>query len=103
LNALRLGGFALLSLAVTKVFLYDLSTLESLWRVLSFVAPGLLLLAGALAYRRMQPPGSSDLSHRGDRISEPVQALAADRANPALGACVGVRRLNRRADDAGTF
>jgi len=56
---LRLAGFSLLALAVSKVFLYDLSTLESLWRVLSFVALGLLLLAGALAYQRMQPPGVS--------------------------------------------
>jgi uncharacterized membrane protein len=64
-RVLRLGGFTLLGLAVSKVFLYDLSTLESLWRVLSFVALGLLLLAGALAYQRMQPPEASDLRHRG--------------------------------------
>jgi predicted membrane protein DUF2339 len=62
---LRLGGFSLLALAVSKVFLYDLSTLESLWRVLSFVGLGLLLLAGALAYQRMQPPEGSEISHRG--------------------------------------
>jgi uncharacterized membrane protein len=64
-RVLRLSGFTLLGLAVSKVFLYDLSTLESLWRVLSFVALGLLLLAGALAYQRMQPPEASDLRHRG--------------------------------------
>jgi uncharacterized membrane protein len=64
-RVLRLGGFTLLGLAVSKVFLYDLSTLESLWRVLSFIALGLLLLAGALAYQRMQPSEASDLQHRG--------------------------------------
>jgi uncharacterized membrane protein len=63
-RALRLSGFTLLALAVTKVFLYDLATLESLWRVLSFVALGLLLLAGALAYQRMQPSEASDLARR---------------------------------------
>jgi hypothetical protein len=53
---LRLWGFALLGLAVAKVFLYDLSVLSSVYRVLSFVALGLLLLAAAFAYQRMQPP-----------------------------------------------
>jgi uncharacterized membrane protein len=64
-RTLRLGGFSLLALTVGKVFLYDLSTLESLWRVLSFVGLGLLLLAGALVYQRMQPPEASDLNHHG--------------------------------------
>lgn len=50
----RMFGLALLGLTITKVFLYDLSTLESLYRVLSFIALGLLLLAGALAYQRLR-------------------------------------------------
>jgi uncharacterized membrane protein len=50
----RLGGLALLSAAVVKVFVYDLSELESLYRVLSFIALGLLLLAGAFAYQRIR-------------------------------------------------
>jgi uncharacterized membrane protein len=49
---LRLAGFALLGLAVVKVFLVDLRALESVWRVASFLALGLLLLAGAFAYQR---------------------------------------------------
>jgi uncharacterized membrane protein len=49
---LRLGGFALLTLATGKVFLYDLAALSSTWRVLSFVALGFMLLAAALAYQR---------------------------------------------------
>lgn len=52
---LRLGGLALLVAAFAKVFLYDLSTLDSIYRVLSFVALGLLLLAGAFAYQRLRP------------------------------------------------
>ena len=51
---IRLGGLVLLAVAVVKVFLYDLSTLESLYRVLSFVALGLLSLAGAFAYQRIR-------------------------------------------------
>jgi hypothetical protein len=53
---LRSAGLALLLIAVGKVFLYDLSTLTSLYRVTSFTVLGLLLLSGALAYQRLRPP-----------------------------------------------
>jgi uncharacterized membrane protein len=43
-------------LAVGKVFLVDLAHLESIWRVGSFLAVGLLLLAGAFAYQRTRLP-----------------------------------------------
>jgi uncharacterized membrane protein len=65
---LRLAGFGLLSLAVAKVFLFDLSVLQSEYRVLSLVVLGLLLLAGALAYQRMIRRGLDD--------GAPDQALA---------------------------
>jgi uncharacterized membrane protein len=51
---LRLAGLGLLALAVGKVFVVDLAALESIWRVASFLALGLLLLAGAFAYQRMR-------------------------------------------------
>jgi uncharacterized membrane protein len=51
-RALRLGGLGVLTLAVGKVFLVDLAHLESIWRVGSFLALGLLLLGGAFAYQR---------------------------------------------------
>jgi uncharacterized membrane protein len=51
----RLGGLALLMLAIAKVWTYDLSELEELARALSFVVLGLLLLAGAFAYQRFKP------------------------------------------------
>jgi hypothetical protein len=51
---LRLGGLALLALAVAKVYTYDLAELDELSRVLSFVGLGLLLLVGAFAYQRIQ-------------------------------------------------
>ena len=53
-KSLRLGGLALLGLAVAKVFVVDLAALASLWRVASFLLLGLLLLAGAFAYQRMR-------------------------------------------------
>ena len=51
---LRLAGLTLLAIAVVKVFLFDLAKLESIYRVLSFVALGLLLLSGAFAYQRLR-------------------------------------------------
>ena len=53
-RVLRLGGLALLLLAAAKVFAYDLSELESIYRALSFIALGLLLLGGAFAYQRIR-------------------------------------------------
>lgn len=54
LKLLRLGGLALLGLAAVKVFAYDLAELESIYRALSFIALGLLLLGGAFAYQRIR-------------------------------------------------
>jgi len=51
---LRIGGLVLLGIAVVKVFLVDLSTLGSIYRVGSFIGLGLLLIAGAFAYQRVQ-------------------------------------------------
>lgn len=56
----RLGGLALLTLAIAKVWTYDLAALEELARALSFVALGLLLLAGAFAYQRFKPEEGED-------------------------------------------
>ena len=51
---LRLGGLILLGLAVVKVFLVDLGTLGSVYRVGSFVGLGLLLIAGAFSYQSVR-------------------------------------------------
>jgi uncharacterized membrane protein len=56
----RLGGLALLTIAIAKVWTYDLAELEELARALSFVALGLLLLAGAFAYQRFKPEEGED-------------------------------------------
>ena len=58
---LRLGALGVLLVTAGKVFLYDLSTLNSVYRVASFIALGLLLLAGAYAYQRLRPPPAPDL------------------------------------------
>jgi uncharacterized membrane protein len=63
LNApiVRNAALGLLFLTVGKVFLYDLSTLTSIARVVSFLVLGLLLLAGAYAYQRLRPPPRPDM------------------------------------------
>jgi len=39
-------------MTVAKVFFYDLSALERVYRILSFIALGVLLLAISFAYQR---------------------------------------------------
>lgn len=51
----RLAALGLLAVTATKVFLYDLAELDSLARVASFIALGLLLLVGAFAWQRVRP------------------------------------------------
>lgn len=58
---LRLGALALLGTTIAKVFLYDLAALESLYRVGSFIALGLLLLLAAGVWQRMRPRPLPDL------------------------------------------
>jgi uncharacterized membrane protein len=58
IRELRFAGLALLGLGVAKVFAYDLSELDQLYRVLSFIAVGIVLLVGAYAYQRVRAAGS---------------------------------------------
>lgn len=51
---LRHAGLALLALATAKVFLFDLSALDVAYRVISLIALGLLLLASAWVWQRLQ-------------------------------------------------
>lgn len=60
-RALRRGALALLGTTIGKVFLYDLAALESLYRVGSFIALGLLLLLAAGLWQRMRPRPLPDL------------------------------------------
>jgi len=60
-RTLRLASLALLGTTIGKVFLYDLAALESLYRVGSFIALGLLLLLAAGLWQRMRPRPLPDL------------------------------------------
>jgi uncharacterized membrane protein len=61
LGIVRIAGLGLLGVAVAKVFLFDLAMLTSVYRVVSFIGLGLLLLGGALAWQRLRPRALSDL------------------------------------------
>jgi hypothetical protein len=52
-RALRLAGLALFAATLAKIFLYDLSSLSSMARALSFLAVGMVLLLAAFVYQRV--------------------------------------------------
>jgi uncharacterized membrane protein len=49
---LRMQGLAALFVCVVKVFFYDLRNLETVYRILSFIALGVILLSVSWIYTR---------------------------------------------------
>jgi uncharacterized membrane protein len=49
---LRLGAIALFGLAVAKVLVVDLSALDAIYRILSFLVLGAVLLVASFLYAR---------------------------------------------------
>ena len=65
---LRLAGLTVFGLALAKLFLYDLSTLSSITRALSFLALGAVLLAAAFfAERAVRGERGTPRGHAGAR------------------------------------
>ena len=60
-SALRWQGLGLFGLVVGKVFLYDMASLERVYRIVSFMALGILLLVVSFLYQRriFQPEDES--------------------------------------------
>ncbi len=56
LRLLRVMGLALLSLTVLKAFLWDLSSLDRIYRIISFIMLGAILLVVSYFYQRSQEP-----------------------------------------------
>ena len=48
----RVMAIVLFGITILKIFLYDLSFLETLYRIVSFVALGVILLGVSYAYQR---------------------------------------------------
>jgi uncharacterized membrane protein len=72
----RLFGLGLLAIVTAKVFIVDLAALDVAYRVLSFVALGLLLLGAAYLASRFQPDRATD--SRPMPPSPPVDPPATD-------------------------
>jgi uncharacterized membrane protein len=58
----RIAGLQLLGLATVKVFVWDLSTLDTSYRVLSFIGLGVLLLLSSLLYQHFTRGDDDDIS-----------------------------------------
>lgn len=54
LRAVRVGALLLLLVTILKVFLYDLSYLEQPYRIVSFIALGVILLVAGFLYQRFK-------------------------------------------------
>lgn len=54
LAAIRYVGIGLLGVSILKIFLYDLSSLEQPYRIISFIGLGIILLAASYAYARFK-------------------------------------------------
>jgi uncharacterized membrane protein len=57
--ALRIGAIALFALTVVKVFLIDLSELDAIYRILSFLVLGAVLLVASFLYARYRTGASA--------------------------------------------
>jgi len=68
---LRIYGLALLGLATAKVFIYDMASLDTSYRVLSLIGLGVLLLLSSYLYQRFVAPLDRDDS---DHHPEPPTA-----------------------------
>ena len=51
-RGLRIAAIALLGIAILKIFIYDLSFLEALYRIFSFIGLGVILLAASYLYQK---------------------------------------------------
>jgi uncharacterized membrane protein len=54
-RGVRIGGIALLFVALGKLFLYDLAFLTAMARAVSFITTGSVLLVAALLLQRFAP------------------------------------------------
>lgn len=65
LRGFRIVAFVLFGLTILKIFIYDLSFLETLYRIFSFMGLGLILLAVSYAYQRYKNEIFGTAQHSG--------------------------------------
>ena len=64
-RSLRVLAISLLGIAVVKIFIYDLSFLEALYRIFSFIGLGLILLAASYVYQKYRAIIFEDAGEKG--------------------------------------
>jgi hypothetical protein len=74
---LRIFGLALLGLATGKVFIYDMASLDTSYRVLSLIGLGVLLLVSSYLYQRFVAPLDRDDSDQHGTEPPPATGLIA--------------------------
>jgi uncharacterized membrane protein len=74
---LRIFGLALLGLATGKVFIYDMASLDTSYRVLSLIGLGVLLLISSYLYQRFVAPLDRDDSDKHGTAPPPATGLVA--------------------------
>jgi hypothetical protein len=70
LRVLRMMGLALLSLTTLKVFIWDLSSLDRVYRIISFIMLGAILLVVSYFYQRSQQRAEEEKPEVRDQESE---------------------------------
>ncbi len=80
---LRTAGLAVLALASVKVFVFDLSSLDIAYRVITLIVLGVLLIASALAWTRLKP--EADPGAPGDDSVQAGRVVKVSWIDPATG------------------
>ncbi len=71
LRALRVAGFVMFTVALAKIFLFDLPSLSSITRALSFLAVGAVLMLGGFFYQRLATAQPAPAKRRRERFELP--------------------------------
>ena len=104
---LRYGGLSLFGLSLAKIFLYDLSALNSVARALSFIVVGALVLAGGFFLQRLSAQRRSPAGLGRSRLpgvgwspagsTSRAHALASSRGSASRGRRAARSAIARRA------
>ena len=98
-RALRVAGFVVFAVSLAKIFLFDLTSLTSITRALSFLAVGAVLLLGGLLLPapRDRPARPAEAGAPPGRVAERAEA---GRSRPRARGGGRARRVVRKRDRA---
>jgi hypothetical protein len=109
LRVLRVAGFAMFTVSLAKIFLFDLPSLSSITRALSFIAVGAVLLLGGFFYQRLATAQPAPPRRRRERVEWPRGLMRPEVVVALAAAAVlivwfgsGVRPLGRSSASVGT-